>query len=111
MSLYLGSPDDYNLITFLGGTVGSLTLQGSQLFSPATAFGGDQTIGRRVTYDFGSDTFTSVVFASNGNSFEFDDIAGVAGVPEPSSWALMMVGVGALGFALRRRPVAAQAAA
>ncbi len=109
ISIFLGSPDDYNSITFLGGTVGSLTLSGSGLFFPATAFGGDQTIGRRVSYNFGADTFSSVVFASGGNSFEFDNIAG--SVPEPSSWALMMVGVGALGFALRRRPVLAQAAA
>jgi len=109
LSIFLGSPDDYNSITFLGGTVGDLTLSGPNLFYPATAFGGDQSIGRRVTYDFGAGDFTSVVFSSGSNSFEFDNIAG--SVPEPSSWALMLVGVGALGFALRRRPALAQAAA
>lgn len=109
VSIFMGSPDDYNYITFEGGSVGLLTLSGANLFSPATAFGGDQSIGRRVSYDFGSDTFTSVVFGSNSNSFEFDNIA-VAGVPEPATWAMMMVGVGIMGAALRRRPAQAVAA-
>ena len=34
-------------------------------------------------------------------------VIGVAGVPEPASWALMLLGVSALGAALRRRPATA----
>jgi len=32
--------------------------------------------------------------------------ATVGGVPEPATWALMMVGFGLIGFAMRRRPAA-----
>lgn len=30
----------------------------------------------------------------------------IAAVPEPASWAMMMIGFGAVGFAIRRRPTA-----
>jgi hypothetical protein len=30
--------------------------------------------------------------------------SGVAAVPEPGTWAMMLVGMGAIGFAMRRRP-------
>ncbi|MGH6992800.1 MAG: choice-of-anchor R domain-containing protein [Caulobacteraceae bacterium] len=35
--------------------------------------------------------------------FQMDLTAGAAGVPEPATWALMVLGFGALGWALRRR--------
>jgi hypothetical protein len=48
---------------------------------------------------------TSVVFRSNGNAFEIDNHA-VITVPEPGSWALMLIGLGALGFVAKRRGTA-----
>lgn len=46
-----------------------------------------------VTGDSGGD-------ASYGGTFSF---SGAAGVPEPSTWLMMTMGVGLVGFALRRR--------
>jgi hypothetical protein len=109
-SLFMGSPDSYNSITFngvlSGGGAFSTTLAGSNLFNPATAFGGDQSIGRRITYDFGADRLNSIVLNSSGNSFEVDSFAATAGVPEPASWSLMIVGFLGTGALLRRRQAA-----
>lgn len=101
-SFYLGSPDDFNSVRFQGADF-DVTLSGSALFNPATAFNGDQGVGRRISYDFGGAVVNSITFASTGNSFEFDNLAaGVAGaVPEPATWAMMLVGFFGLGAALR----------
>lgn len=53
--------------------------------------------------------FDQVVLASSGNSFEVDNIS--AGVPELSTWMMMLIGFAGLGLAAYRRsnrlPVAA----
>jgi MYXO-CTERM domain-containing protein len=108
-SFFLGSPDSYNSIRFEGAGFDVL-LAGSALFSPPTAFNGDQSVGRRITYDFGGAKVNKITFLSSGNSFEFDDIAaGVSAAPEPASWAIMLMGMFGLGGLLRsqrRRQVA-----
>lgn len=48
------------------------------------------------------ETFSGITLQTSQNSFEIDDLA-VHGVPEPASWAMMIVGFGAIGFAMRRR--------
>lgn len=62
--------------------------------------------GRRMTYDFGGDVVSQVVFSSGGASFELDNIA-VAVVPEPATWALLIAGFGLTGARLRKRRSAA----
>jgi hypothetical protein len=47
------------------------------------------------------------VFSSTQNSFEFDNVA-VAGAPEPSTWAMMLLGFSALGFAGYRKAKSGQ---
>jgi len=101
LSIYMGSPDDYNSITFYYAGGGSETLTGLQL--AGGAFSGDQSVGRRMTYDFGGQKVTSVQFTSSGNSFEFDNIATTSAVPEPATWAMMITGFGMAGAAMRRR--------
>jgi len=110
LSLFMGSPDSFNSIRFIG-TGFDWTLKGSQLWKPIPAQGGDQAWGRRLTYDFGAYTVKTVIFASGNNSFEFDDLAGsIAAVPEPASWALMLMGFFGAGALIRsRRSLAAVA--
>ena len=101
LSIYMGSPDDFNQIVFHYAGGGSDTLTGLQL--AGGAFNGDQLVGRRMTYDFGGQKVTSVEFTSSGNSFEFDNIATTSAVPEPATWAMMITGFGMAGAAMRRR--------
>lgn len=100
LSVYIGSPDSYNAIHFIGEGGYEARLEGAAL--AGGMFNGDQSIGRRMTYDFGQHRVTQVVFSSSGDAFELDNIA-VGIVPEPGAWALMIAGVGMIGAALRAR--------
>lgn len=104
-SFILGSADTYNTLTvFLAGG-GSQTFTGQQLIDSGVA-DGDQsaprTNGRLIVNGEGT-AITGFRLASSQNSFEIDDIAGVAAVPEPATWAMMLFGFGAVGFGMRRR--------
>lgn len=77
-----------------------------------SAFNGGDTNSVRLTYSDGGSTGSGVFLLGNddlGQDFflnlEFDILSGqtFAVVPEPSSWAMMIVGVGAVGGTLRRR--------
>ncbi|MGZ3280308.1 MAG: PEPxxWA-CTERM sorting domain-containing protein [Phenylobacterium sp.] len=109
---YMGSPDDYNRVVFTFADGASpLTLQGTQIWGGNPDGNGDQSKGFTVSYHF-DDAVKTVNFTSgNSNAFEFDKLAG--GVPEPASWALMILGFGGAGAALRgqRRRQAAAATA
>lgn len=98
-SLYMGSPDIYNAIRFIGAGFDE-TLTGGQLS------GGDTSQawgwGARVNFDFGGATVNQVVLSSTSNSFEVDNFA-VAAVPEPATWAMMILGFGAMGAVIRQR--------
>jgi hypothetical protein len=57
--------------------------------------------------------FTTITFAQSGaDRFGFDDMTVgdirqvTGGVPEPATWAMMLMGFGAMGYSLRRRPAA-----
>ena len=102
-SIYIGSVDSFNSLRFTGKNYDS------GLFSASALPGGDngnQTSGdtnRRFFFNFGpGESVRTVTLASSTNSFELDNIA-VAGVPEPSSWALLVAGFGLIGFARRRK--------
>lgn len=114
LSVYIGSPDSYNSIRFIGLNGYDETLSGSAL--AGGSFNGDQSIGRRMTYQFGDHRVTQVIFSSSGHSFELDNIAATIApqaastvpaaasvVPEPATWLMMIAGVGVAGIMLRRR--------
>ncbi len=106
-SFYLGSPDSYNKMTFtlLDGT--TQEFKGKKIWGGTPAGDGNRAAGYRVYYDFGGAKVKSITFASSTDSFEFDGLAGTVGVvPEPGTWALMIMGFGGAGAMIRRRKAA-----
>ena len=123
LSVYVGSIDTYN--TFVVST------SRRNYYYDGTDFlnhNGDQyshLTNRRVYFQFApTEIFKSITFASTGIAFEYDSIAAESypgaqppwvptgddvesllptAIPEPSSWALMLVGFGLVGIGARRR--------
>lgn len=103
LSFYWGSIDTYNTITFdgLGQSIGG------------AAFGGTSSadrISREVTFYFSpaeSAALTGITVSSSTNAFELDNLIFGSSAPEPATWAMMIVGFGIAGVALRRRRPAA----
>ena len=101
-SFYMGSPDQYNRITFNLTDGSSQAFQGNDIWGGTPNGTGDRTQGFRVYYDFAGAQVSSIAFQSSQDAFEFDGLAGTA-APEPGAWALMILGFGAAGAMLRRR--------
>ncbi len=102
VSVYIGSLDNYNTITFTGPG-GSTTYTGADLAAFSGADNGNQTAANtngRFVFSF-AQAIDQITFSSSSNSFEIADLA--AAVPEPASWALMLIGFGALGAGVRSR--------
>jgi PEP-CTERM motif len=107
--LYWGSVDTYNSLAFYNGDTLVATISGADVAPPMTANGG-QTDYASNGYVLLSalPQFDRVFATSSSNSFEFDNV--VAGVPEPSTWAMLLLGFAGLGYAGFRRskgPIAA----
>ncbi len=100
----------YNVSFWLeddGGTPSSFT----------AAFGGDSLLSLSDTSAFGytlytyditassSSTLLSFAFRQDPSYFHLDDVSveDVSSVPEPATWAMMILGMGAAGLTLRRR--------
>ena len=98
ISFFMGSPDDYNKIEFFNGVQSVGSFSGAQFTGPPA--NGDQSLGERITFYFNGQNVTEARFTSTQNSFEFDRIAAV---PEPATWAMMLMGFGGLGAMIRRR--------
>lgn len=104
----LGSPDAYNQLT-ITSTTGSYVFSPSMLGLPTN---GDQTVSRYV--NFGTTSAGERILSATFNNVPAIDAfetanfsAGIAAaVPEPAAWAMMILGVGAIGFAMRRQKVA-----
>ena len=96
-----GSVDSYNTLTINSTGADPIIVPG--LSFPNAANGNQVDAGTnglfRVTATDG-ERFNSVTFSSSQNSFEVDNLA-VGGVPEPASWALMILGFGGAGAVLR----------
>ncbi|MCX7291619.1 PEP-CTERM sorting domain-containing protein [Janthinobacterium sp.] len=102
---YMGSPDAYNSVTYSFADQSSTTLTGTQLASLAgDQANGDQSVGLYVNAFAGEGSkITSVAFHSSSNAFETDNHAFIAAVPEPETYAMLLAGLGLLGFMLRRK--------
>lgn len=107
ISFYIGSIDTYNSLAFhyadgsseLPVMTGAWVSQHTITQSNGNRQSGNTNGRLTLTFDKPID---SVVLASSSNAFEISDIAGIrAGVPEPASWALMIMGFGAAGAMLR----------
>ena len=113
--LYWGSIDAYNSISFFSGNDASpfLTLTGNTLnAAPPVGSNGDQSSALTNSYlTFTDLSFNKIVLASAQNSFEFDNLSyggaehhfSVGSVPEPSTWAMMVLGFVGVGFMTYRR--------
>jgi PEP-CTERM motif len=82
--------------------LGTTVLTGADLIGMSGVLGegmqGNSADNQLVTIR-GLDPFTTVTFATTGNAFEFT----LASVPEPSTWAMMLLGFAGLGYAAFRR--------
>ena len=69
----------------------------------------DKGLSQFSFYMGSPDDYNHITFTSTGNSFEFDKLAGIA-VPEPATWAMMIMGFGLAGGMVRAKRRAAVAA-
>ncbi len=106
--LYWGSIDDYNSLQFfLGNTlVGAFT--GLDVLASGAAIGDQTSAGsnRFVNFFFGDLSFNRIVFSTTQYAFESDNhaFANVA-VPEPTTIALMALGLFAIAWVRRRQRI------
>jgi hypothetical protein len=94
-----GTPDLYNsiILTFASGATKAITFSATDVFgSPLPS---NSSI-RRIAFS-SNEVISSIGFTSTQRSFEVDNVMG--SVPEPGTWMLMILGLGAVGFAMRRR--------
>jgi FlaG/FlaF family flagellin (archaellin) len=118
LSIYWGSIDGtpQNMNSF-AVTVDGYTLTGADLVMLGASGDGSQTdpqANQLVTIT-GLGGFTTATFTSTANAFEFSlvlpTINQTGGTPEPSTWAMMMVGFAGLGYAAFRRNTKGRASA
>lgn len=108
ISFLWGSIDQFNTFSLRDALDNVLfSIDGLQLrtLNPMPFGVGD--LNRVVTFtitDLPTQTaITQARLDSTRDAFEIDNF-GVQGVPEPATWLMMMLGFGAIGFTLRRRP-------
>jgi hypothetical protein len=101
ITLTVGSSYAIGARYLIGGTDNYISSASSVSVDPAITF-----LGANRSPDSAGFAFPSIFDGTNGRfgpNFTFD--VGVAAVPEPASWAMMLAGFGAVGYAMRRRKV------
>jgi len=107
-SLYWGSIDKMNTLQLLDRTGNVFfTLTGADL-PPATGGQTSALTNRRVTFTLtGADrNLGGLRLSATKPAFEIDTLAlaTLSAVPEPATWAMMILGLAGMGAALRSRP-------
>lgn len=78
----------------------------SLLYGPLAQAGGSSTNWSQYSVSFTAASPFSLSFAAEGDSTSFGgyvDTIMLRAVPEPATWAMMLIGFGAVGYSLRRR--------
>ncbi|WP_273676120.1 PEPxxWA-CTERM sorting domain-containing protein [Erythrobacter fulvus] len=104
LSFDWGSIDRYNSVRiFTSDNPTGVVVLASQL---GVALGANLDRNFSASTGNASVFFTRVDFLSTQAAFEIDNVAVKinSAVPEPGTWLLMILGLGAVGFAMRRRP-------
>lgn len=111
ISFLWGSPDLYNLLTVTSsnGTVQTFDTRGTHAGATNLNFAvsnGSQSFAQYVQFVAAAGTTISSLMFNNipsDNAFEVANFSITRAVPEPETYALMLAGLGALGFISRRR--------
>ncbi|MBU1378660.1 MAG: PEPxxWA-CTERM sorting domain-containing protein [Alphaproteobacteria bacterium] len=97
-----GSIDSFNTLKINSTGADPIIVPGSNFTNAAD---GNQvspgTNGLFTVWSTAGETFTSINLTTSGNSFEIDNLA--VGVPEPATWAMMILGFAGVGATMRRR--------
>ena len=112
-SIFVSSGSAFSLSGFDASTTGPIdsstgatTLRIQGFLGATLVNSGSFTINGTAFSSFGglSGSFDRLVFdaVDGGGGFQLDNL-NLAGVPEPATWALMILGFGAVGGAMRRR--------
>jgi hypothetical protein len=116
VEIYVGSLDSFNTIAF-NSAAGTLTYTGAQLAAMTTAVDdGNQTAsdsnGLFYFVFSPSEAVTSVTLSSSSNALEVAGVSAsnISSIPEPSTWAMMLLGFAGLGYAAFRRTAKDQSA-
>ncbi|MBU1378659.1 MAG: PEPxxWA-CTERM sorting domain-containing protein [Alphaproteobacteria bacterium] len=100
-----GSIDSYNTLTIDSTGAEKIIVPGGNFINAAN---GDRvspgTNGLFTVWGTEGETFQSITLTSSGYSFEIDNLAtSSVPVPEPATWAMMILGFGGVGATMRRR--------
>ncbi|MEO8812128.1 MAG: PEPxxWA-CTERM sorting domain-containing protein, partial [Caulobacteraceae bacterium] len=87
------------------GTGGQI---GIESYNGVSNLGPEGSIPTFASFDAGGALITSVVYTvtNDGSGFALGGAAGGGAVPEPATWGMLLVGMGLVGGAMRRRTVA-----
>ena len=99
--------DTYNTLTINYADGGSEKVTGGQIL---TSGKGSGSVSGSFIINGDGRLISGLALATSSNSFEVDNLAisdTLAAVPEPATWALMIVGFGMVGTGMRRRSMAA----
>jgi hypothetical protein len=98
---YMGSPDTWNSITF-HTSAAMRPSPAARWRAAGVAVDGNQGVGFYMNF-YSAMPITKVTFSATQNAFESDNHSYIAAVPEPSTYAMLLAGIGLVGVAARRR--------